>query len=518
MKSIQIYIAIILIVGGITLTSCDKGLLDVTPPSQLSTSIFWKTPKDADLALTGLYNYLYAGGGTYATGEYQPYVWDNFSDNSYGQYDYGGGTTALTAGLTPQSSGYPNTVYTNNYQAIAAINSFLANVGKVLSGDQLKAYKGQAFFLRAFNYWWLAKLYGNVPIVKENPFNISYKAHMATSPRDSVLMFVESDLDSAIAYLPNVPYTDGHAVKGTAEGYMVRVLLFEKQFKQAAAMAQQVMQQKQFSLNPCYACNFYKPDQTSSKEIMFSVKYQAPTIQHPDGVSSALHLQEWKGELGTQDLINSYEMANGKSIIDPGSGYNSNSPWSNRDPRMRMTFFFPGDTKAQGWFNTNYPVATPGQDSWINGYYCVKKWLTPGITNPDYGTIDDNDFVLLRYAGVLLMYAEAQNEAMGPDPSVYQAIDEVRGRVGMPDLPLGMNQDQMRQAIRGERRVEFAMEGIRYFDLRRWGIASQVLNGFVQNPLFPDVKAKYKPNYDFWPIPQYEIDFNAPEMKQNAGY
>jgi hypothetical protein len=183
-----------------------------------------------------------------------------------------------------------------------------------------------------------------------------------------------------------------------------------------------------------------------------------------------------------------------------------------------MTFFFPGDTKAQGWFNTNYPVATPGQDSWINGYYCVKKWLTPGITNPDYGTIDDNDFVLLRYAGVLLMYAEAQNEAMGPDPSVYQAIDEVRGRVGMPDLPLGMNQDQMRQAIRGERRVEFAMEGIRYFDLRRWGIASQVLNGFVQNPLFPDVKAKYKPNYDFWPIPQYEIDFNAPEMKQNAGY
>lgn len=518
MKKFQILIIAVLSIGITLFTSCDKNLLNVAPPDQLSTETFWKSPSDADKALTALYNYLYAGGGTYATGEYQPYVWDNFSDNSYGQYDYGDGTTALTAGITPQTGGYIYQVYANNYQAIASINSFLANVGKVLSGQQLQEYKGQAFFLRAFNYWWLARLYGNVPIVKDDPFNISYKAHMATSPRDSVLMFIESDLDSAIASLPDVPYTDGHVVKATAEGYMVRVLLFEKKYQQAAAMANQIMNSGQFSLNPCYSCNFYKPDQNSSKEIMFSVNYQAPTIVHPDGVSSALQLQTWKGELGTQNLIDSYEMANGKPIIDPTSGYDPNNPWSNRDPRMRMTFFFPGDTQAQGWPFTQYPVAIPGQNSWIAGYYPVKKWLTPGITDPTYATIDDNNWVLLRYAGILLMYAEAQNEAVGPDQSVYNAIDQVRERVGMPDLPSGLTQDQMRQAIRLERRVEFAMEGQRYFDLRRWGIATQVLNGFVQNPLFPNIKTKYQSNYDFWPIPQYEIDFNSPDMKQNPGY
>jgi hypothetical protein len=204
--------------------------------------------------------------------------------------------------------------------------------------------------------------------------------------------------------------------------------------------------------------------------------------------------------LGTQDLINEYE---------PG------------DPRKTMTFFFPGDTEAQGWpFTGDLAVATPGKDSWIEGYYAVKKWLTPGIVNPDYGTLDDNDFVLLRYADVKLMYAEAQNEAVGPDASVYQQINEVRARptVNMPPLPAGLSQDEMRERIRHERRVEFALEGLRYHDLRRWGIATEKLNGFVPNPLFPTIKTKYDDKYQFWPIPQTEIDRNQPDLEQNPGY
>lgn len=519
MKNFRVYIVAFLLGGILVLSSCSKNLLNVNPPDKLSTATFWKTPQDADAALAGLYNYLYAGGGTYATGEYQPYIWDDYSDNAYSQDNYGGATTALNSGLTPQSGGYVNVVYSNNYQAIAAINSFLANVGRVLSGEELKDYKGQAFFLRAYNYFWLAQLYGNVPIVKEDPFKIPFTQHMATSSQTDVLAFIEQDLDSAIAYLPDVPYTDGHAVLGTAEGYMTRVLLFEKKYTQAASMAQQVITQGQFSLNPCYSCNFYKPDQNSSKEIMFSVKFQAPTLIQPNGdVSNALVLQGWKEAQGTQDLVNSYEMANGKPITDPSSGYNPNNQFSNRDPRLLMTFFQPGDTKAQGWPFTQYPVATPGQNGWINGYYIPKKWLTPGITDPGYATIDDNDWVQLRYAGILLMYAEAKNEAVGPTDSVYWAVNQVRERVGMPDLIPGMSQDQMRQAIRLERRVEFAFEGLRYFDLRRWGIAVQTLNGFVKNPLAPTVKCVYQSNYNFWPIPQYEIDFNAPQMHQNPGY
>jgi hypothetical protein len=88
----------------------------------------------------------------------------------------------------------------------------------------------------------------------------------------------------------------------------------------------------------------------------------------------------------------------------------------------------------------------------------------------------------------------------------------------MPPLPAGLSQAQMRDRIRHERRVELAVEGLRYFDLRRWGIAIQKLNGFVQNPVFPNVKTKYEEKYDFWPIPQTEIDRNATALTQNPGY
>lgn len=492
----SIYLAIIIVS---TFISCKKGLLDVTPPDKLSTAIFWKTEADADLALTGLYNYLYASGGNWGNSQYQILGWDNYTDDSYGQYDYGGGLSATRAGITPTSGAYVYSYYANNYMAIAAANSFLANVDKVLTGDKLKAYKGEAYFLRAFNYFWLAQLYGNVPIVKDDPFTIDYKNGMAKSTREEVLKFVEEDLDLAIDALPDEGYSAGHAVKGTAQGYKVRVLLFEKKYTEAAALAKQIIDGGQFSLYANYAGNFYKPAQNSSKEIMFSVKYQLPNIQHADAALSVT-VQRWKGYLGTQDLINEYEA---------------------NDPRKTMSFFFPGDTKAQGWpFTGDLAIATPGKDSWIDGYYPVKKWLTPGLENPDYGTLDDNDFVLLRYADVKLMFAEAQNEAAGPDASVYQQVNEVRARPGvnMPALPAGLSQAQMRDKIRHERRVEFPMEGLRYFDLRRWGIAKQKLNGFAPNPLAPDVKIKYEDKYEFWPIPQTEIDRNSPVLIQNPNY
>jgi len=185
-----------------------------------------------------------------------------------------------------------------------------------------------------------------------------------------------------------------------------------------------------------------------------------------------------------------------------------------------MTFFFEGDTPADGWPFTDPAVATPGKRDWRVGFYLPKKWLDPAIKNPDYGVKGDNDFVLLRFADIKLMYAEAQNEDVGPDASVYTQINEVRDRPGvnMPALPSGLTKEQMRAAIRHERRVEFPLEGLRYFDLRRWGIATQTLNGFAPNPLAPNIQIKYEDKYEFWPIPQTEIDRNQPVLEQNPGY
>lgn len=516
MKTIKPYMLALLLSGAAT--SCNQEILDVAPLDRLSAATFWKAEADADYALTGAYNYLYAGGGGYSTSQFQIFAWDHFSDNAYSQYNYGGGQSALSSGITPQSGDYVRNYYDNSYRAIAAINTFLANVDKVLTGDKLTRYKGEAYFLRAFHYFWLAQLYGNVVITTEDPFGLDFKARKATSTRDEVLKLVNEDLDKAIAGLPNDSYGNGHAVRGSAQGLKTRVLIFQKKYAEAATMAKQIIDGKVFALSADYGGNFYKPAQNTSKEIMFSVKYQLPNISHQDN-GIAVPLQRWKGTLGTQDLIDEYETATGKQIKETSTDYNPATPYANRDPRMRMTFFFPGDTKASsGWpFIGDLSVATPGKDSWIQGYYPVKKWLDPSLSNPDYGTLGDNDFVLLRYADVLLMHAEAENEASGP-ANAYASINAVRARANMPALPTGLSQAEMRERIRHERRVELAIEGIRYFDLRRWGIATQKLNGFVQNPLFPNIKTKYEDKYEFWPIPQTEIDRNSPDMKQNPGY
>ncbi len=365
------------------LTSCKKGLLDVSPPDQLSTTVFWKSEGDADLALTGIYSFLYAGGGNWACSQYEIMGWDPYSGDIYSQHNYGGGLTATSSGITPTSGGYVYSYYANNYKAIAAINSFLANVDKVLTGDKLTKYKGEAYFMRAFNYFWLAQLYGNVPIVKGDPFKIDFKTPLAKATRADVLKLVHEDLDQAISSLPDVAYGTGHAVKTTAQGYLVRVLMFEKKYAEAAALAKQIIDGGKYSLNPNYPSNFYKPDQNSSKEIMFSVKFLLPNIEHADAALNVT-MQKWGGYMGTQDLLNEYETG---------------------DPRKTMTFFLGGETAAQGWPFDDPATARTGAGEWPSGFYIPKKWMTPGVRNPDYGLKGDNDFVLLRFADIKLMYS-----------------------------------------------------------------------------------------------------------------
>jgi len=492
------YYTIILFLAIFCLSSCKK--LDQAPPDQLSNNNFWKSPADADLALTGIYGTLYAQSGQIST--YAPMWYDNFSDNTYSQNNQGNSQQSLIAGYTSTSGGFvadnSGSLYVISYKSIAASNTFIANAGKVLSGDKLNQYLAEAYFLRAFNYFMLAQTYGNVPLLTADPITADFKSKVAKASRADILKQVESDLTLAIASLPDTKYTTGHVVKASAQGIMVRVLLFEKKYTEAAALAKTIIDGGKFSLNSSYPANFYKPDQKSSPEIMFSVQFQAPSVPHPFALTSALILTGYVDLQGTQDMINEYEA---------------------NDPRKTMTFFFPGDTPAQGWpFQAT--VGTPGVNNWTNGFYPSKKWLDPKIIDPQPGLLDDQDYVWLRYADIKLMYAEAQNEISGPDASIYQQVNEVRARPGvnMPPLEAGLTQASMRDRIRHERRVEFALEGQRYFDLRRWGIATQKLNGFIQNPASPAIKTIYRDNFNFWPIPQPEIDRNAPVLTQNEGY
>jgi len=215
--------------------------------------------------------------------------------------------------------------------------------------------------------------------------------------------------------------------------------------------------------------------------------------------------------LPIRDLVDSYLAIDGKPIRTHelyGSAsplYANNRPFENRDPRLRANLY------------TSADITPGGKQVWRfnnNNNFAVKKYST--ITSQQYENGGPQNYYVIRYADVLLLYAEAQNEALAsPDQSVYQAVNAVRDRVGMPHLPEGLNRDDMRQYIRDERRWEFAFEHQRYFDLKRWGIL-----GPVSVAAMPEKKAYSEPRIFNWPYPLTEIDRN-PALRaqgQNDGY
>jgi len=214
-------------------------------------------------------------------------------------------------------------------------------------------------------------------------------------------------------------------------------------------------------------------------------------------------------------------MANGLPITDPSSGYNPAKRFDNRDPRMDVTLGLPGKIY-------DGIVYIPGDDANSQTGMALKKWVE--WDNTEYWNSEIN-IILIRYADVLLMYAEAMNEANGPSTEVYNAINAVRKRAGMPDVKPGLSKENLRNEIRHERRIEFVAEGLRYSDIRRWKIAEKVMTNGIgydrtklvdpTNPaewVFETVVADQR-SFDpakhyVWPIPQEEIQTNT-KLEQN---
>ena len=181
-------------------------------------------------------------------------------------------------------------------------------------------------------------------------------------------------------------------------------------------------------------------------------------------------------------------------------------PFKNRDSRLAKTVFV--DHPDFGGGKVHIP-----SNSRPSGYG-VMKFLAPENIPFGYSTLSQQNAVVLRLAEVLLMYAEAQNEIAGPDASVYKAINDIRMRSKMPALPAGLTKIQMRERIRHERRIELGFEGLRYYDLKRWHIAEQVLNN-VKDSFVP---YKFEEKFYKWPIPQPEIDKSGGVLVQNEDY
>jgi hypothetical protein len=254
----------------------------------------------------------------------------------------------------------------------------------------------------------------------------------------------------------------------------------------------------------------------------------------------------WGGNLPLQNLVDEYEMDNGKPITDPTSGYNPQDPYTGRDKRFYATVLYNGANyrgRAIETFTPGGKDSKDGADNWNTsktGYY-LKKFMNDAypLQNP-WGNAGFQPWFYIRYAEILLNFAEAANEAYGPDVvpsgstlSARTAVNMIRQRpsVDMPELPAGLSQSQMRDAIRYERRVELAFEEHRFYDVRRWKIAevteNQPAGGITITKSGSTLTYATKVALDnrkfetknYWlPIPRSEIQASNNKITQNPGY
>jgi hypothetical protein len=240
----------------------------------------------------------------------------------------------------------------------------------------------------------------------------------------------------------------------------------------------------------------------------------------------------------TQELADAYFMANGLPITDQNSGYNPQDPYVNREKRFYSDLIWNG---AEWAGDHMYFWVGLGADNQLdmgdnneasNTGYFQRKLMDPKYAINGFHRLNSVNYYLYRYGEVLLSYAEAQNEAVGPDGSVYYAINQVRNRSHLPNLQEGLNQDQMREAIRHERRVELAFENKRWLDLIRWKTAEVVLNipvhamkitkendvlVYTVVPAAGGGRAFYPNKNYLMPIPQSAMDLNK-NLVQNPNY
>lgn len=539
MKRINIYLVSALLMG--TTVSCSD-FLQKDPPSSPSQSIFWQKKSDFDSALAGTFSIMYEWPGEMS--QIIP-CFDNLTDNSICQHNedtYGRSQTIALGDLDPNTTGYVSYMYSHCYTGIARAHLVMENLALYEGSDMTEADKNfimaQCKALRGYFYSWLYLCYKEVPLVTSSL--TMENMYQPKSTRPEIYAQIMKDFDEAIAALPDKPYSDsqmsGYFSPGALKAFKARLMLNDAYDENGKAIPEKMkeivplLEEIQgYSLADRMRDNFISEKQLASPEIMFSVRYLAPNITH----SMDLYYGNWTTCGVTRDLVDEFECTDGlkwgespltqevdESLLSTNSmaddAYNEREKlFQNRDPRLRETVTHSGYATFpdEGYEDKGRLKLTDQQQTGFG----MMKYLQPTTVMPSYSTISDADVIILRYAEVLLMIAEAENEANGPTQKVYDAVNAVRTRSEMPPLPDNLSQDEMRERIRHEWRVEFVFEGQRYFQLKRWKLMEELVDGAV-DPALPTYIKVFKPAFYYWPIPQTEIDKAGGVLVQDPNY
>ena len=542
-------IVLMSLIIGFGLASC-KDYLNVIPTSVVSNLTTWTSTANADLFLNAIYGSVPDQTNTIEDEEY-------YSENIMNNY---GGTASRTYNLssyTPSTgiAGWGQIDMWSYYKNIRECNVFIANVTASNLDDSWKTLRvAEAQYLRAYFYYLLYTHFGGVPIITD-VLDITTQGDAifrARNTPEETFQFIDAECIAAANDLPATTTDFGRATKGAALTLKGVCELFHasplyntandlSQWALAASTCKEVMDLSVYSLFPNLATLFFEENNNNSEEIFYkgakggtSLGGSREGLRGPQALNG---IQLSYGcENPTQEIVDQYFMANGLPITDPASGYDPQNPYVNRESRFYNDIVYNGGTWGVNtfYFYDGSQTATDLSDANANSNtgYWFKKGLNPKWWQNGSNMLSSANWVIFRYAEVLLSYAEAQNEAIGPDASVYSAINAIRERSQLPDLQAGLTQDQMRIAIRHERTVELAFETKHWLDIIRWKTAETVLNGTVHAmeisvvnginvytvvPAAAGTRIFYANKNYVFPIPQAAIDQNS-KLVQNPNY
>ena len=471
--------------------SCHKDYVELDPISSASSNNFYTSANDFLNAINATYGILQ----TFAFGTGEFIFGDLPSDDTYaypgtcvsGHCDFDN-YVVLPSATT--AANVLNNRWNDLYRGISRANIVLTRIQNITMDNALKnRIIGEAKFLRAYFYFNLVRTFGDVPLSLTEITATADAFTYGREPASKVYAAIEKDLAEAAASLP-VTYAAadaGRISNGAAKGMLARVLLYQKKYTDAALLLKGIIDSKTYGLAANYA-DVFRPDNGNNKEILFAVQYSKGGI----------------GE-GTPRYL-AFAPINSGNSVQLGGGVSVNQP----TPDIEAAFE-PGDTRkdvsmANGYISANGAFV-------VNSY--IKKYIDKTMTAVNEAS---TDMPVLRYADILLMYAECLNEA-GQPGAALPYLGEVRNRAGLVNKIIS-TQDEMRLAIEQERRVELCFEGLRFFDLVRTGRLLPVMNSYFQkyNIINNGILVQVKDYQKVFPVPQSQIDINPAKIIQNQGY
>jgi hypothetical protein len=473
-------------------TGCGKDFLNRNNPGDLSYDKVYKSEKDFEAALAGCYQSINGPATT------NVYLGDIISDNVYvTRYNPTGDLPDFDklsfSALNGTLSGY----WSDNYKTIERVNFLIDKIAtSTIEEQKVKRIIAEARFLRAYSYFNLVRIFGDVPL-HDKPVDINKVYDVPRSKAEDVLKLAIDDLKEA-ENVDSYRAPDELAKKGgrvtpvAAKALLGKVYLWQKDFQNAETTLGDIVENSgSLGLALENLSTLYDPDKPFNKEIIFSINYARSTGLGSPFVSTLI---PYNTPPGIYPNI----------TVPTGSGFGMIEPFV-------ASKFLPSDKRSSlidSAIFTNLGI----KDTNI---YSL-KYVDPLTT---FNSLSGSNTIILRYADVLLMYAEALNEN-SKTALAYQYINQVRVRAGIGDLPAGYSKAQMFKALADERQKEFLLEGDRWFDLRFRGIdfLKQAMNDFKPNAYLPRNRdIVIKDNYILFPIPEDQIQIK-PLLKQNDGY